>query len=354
MEEQKAEQNNKTTITVIGFILGLFCLTASIGINIFTATNYLWGGGTGDVIILFAIPIFILYCVAIAINIVALVYNLKSKTMQKPKRKLHLAIIGLILSLSCLVAIPLCIYQATVKTEEVQRKEVETAQAKKAQELAYETEPTVIEQLQDYSECYMYTDKTRYRSARDMICSYLRYNYSNNWQEPETAEQFTASEYAPEYFQYLFDNISKIIIIHHPEEISRTNMGGSYFIVPHYSCSKEQNDSIISVWYQDSNQYTTEDDKPELICQYYDYHSDTIYSRTQKYEDSSLDIYSSDFQDLYEELLRSLYLRSYGAQDFNYSIPYSPTRDENKWLVYDNTKFIQKFFSAWPENYFAN
>ena len=357
MKEPDEKQHKKLLImSIIGVILGFICLIISICINIFAATTYL-GGGTGDIIVVFALPVIMIYGAGIAINAASL-NAYRSSNRQKTKNVLWLSIIGLILSSSCIVAIPLFAYQAENKIEEVERKYAETAQMQEAQKIAFETEPTVTNQLFSYTYCYSYKDNTEYRAARDAICSYLRYTYSHDWQEPESARDLILAEYTPRYFYHTSDmerdQYKSLLISRHSEEISRQFLQPSYtenvyVIAPHQSCSREKNDSLISVWYLSNDVYDI--NKQDLACMYYDYHEDTNKPKLREYEDSALNIYSAEFKDYYEELLRYLYLASYNNQEYDFVVPY---RGDGETLTYNNSDFLKTFFSAWPEGYFSN
>ena len=155
-----------------------------------------------------------------------------------------------------------------------------TAEAAKK---AYETEPSIVNQMISYTDCFSYKESAKYRGARDAICGYLRYTYSNDWQEPLTGEQLINSGYIPSHFKELSSERSvEPVIINNQAyeiEISRDNVGGSYLITPHQSCSKEKNDGLISVWYTDYGSYENGQGPQEFICMYYDYHEDTNYAK---------------------------------------------------------------------------
>ncbi len=358
MKEQNTGQGKKPLpISIAGVILGFICLIISVYINIFAATTYL-GGGAGDVAIIFAIPVIIFYGIGIAINIISLVRARKTKKEQKTKNTMLIPIIGLILSLSCIIAIPLFAHNVEKKSEEEKRKAAEITQMQEAQEIAFQTEPTITEQLYSYTSCYSYKDNTEYRAARDAICSYLRYTYSHDWQEPETAGDLISAEYTPKYFYQISDmerdHHESISISRHPEEISRQfvqglSMQSTYVITPHQSCLKEKNDSLISVWYLSNNIYN--DEEQDFVCMYYDYHEDTRKAKLQAYEGFTLNIYSAEFKDFYETLLGYLYRRSYSNEEYDFIIPYS---GEHGIFLYSNSEFLKTFFSAWPEGYFLN
>ena len=78
---------------------------------------------------------------------------------------------------------------------------------------------------------------------------------------------------------------------------------------------------------------------------YYDYHSDTSYATLNQYENSSLNIYTAQFEDFYMELLRRLNMRSSDVK-YNYSVPYN----SHGVFIYDNAAFMKDFFSGLVDN----
>ena len=350
---QDKDSNKKIPNIVIGsFGMGLFSLLVSIGIIFFFSTNYLGGGGA-DVVLIFALPILAVFPIGIAVSIIAFrkTKNIRSRQTDINKRLIIMIIIGLVGSLSFIVSIPVAFRMNMRLTEEVEHNQEMQNNKEEAERTAYETEPSIVSQLNSYTDCYMYNDGINYRSGRDAICSYLRYMYSNSWQEPQNGEQLDSQKYTPNYF---FESrvrsggvVSPIGISRNASDISRNalrsnNYHTRYIITPHQSCQKENNDSLISVWYLDNGLYENDMTKNEqLVCLYYDYHSDTSFAKLIQYENSSLNIYTSQFEDFYKEMLKMLKMRS-SSDEYNYYVPYNNGRDD---FMYDNATFINNFFS---------
>ena len=356
------ESNNKKinipNIVMGSFVVGLLCLLVSVGIVAFFSTNYMGGGGA-DVVLIFALPVLAVFPIGIALSIIAFknIKDIRKKQTSISKILIIMSMIGLVGSLSFIVSIPVSVYKSARLTEEIEHNREMQKSEEEAERIAYETEPNIISQLKSYTDCYTYHDGIYYRSGRDAICSYLRYMYSNSWEEPQTGEQLDSQKYTPNYFiesRTRSNNpLSLIGISNDASEISREflqsgNYRTRYLITPHRSCQKENNDSLISVWYLDDDRIyesgTTED--KQLVCMYYDYHSDTSYATLNQYENSSLNIYTAQFEDFYMELLRRLNMRSSDV-GYNYSVPYNSVHGV---FIYDNAAFMKDFFSGLVDN----
>ena len=334
------------------FCVGVIGLLVSIGIIVLFSTTYMGGGGA-DVVLLFALPVLAIFPIGIVLSIKAFT---KTKEIRKKQIKTNklltiMIVIGLVGSLSFVIAIPVAFHMNNRLVKEMELKREAQEREEEAEKEAYETEPNVVSQLRSYLDCYTYRDGINYRSARDAVCSYLRYTYSNNWQEPQNGGQLDSQKYTPKYFfesRASSDGATSLIdISEQVSKISRSSLRrlpdvnrARFLITPHRSCEKEKNDSMISVWYLDNNLYENDSTKDEqLVCLYYDYHSDTSYGELNKYENSSLNIYTDQFKDFYEKLLAMLKKRASNI-DYNYPIP-----SDSGIILYDNAAFMSDFFA---------
>ena len=349
IETENDQRQKIPTIVKAGLFLGVLCLLLSIGIVVFAATTFLGGGGAADIVIIFALPILIPFPIGIAVNMAYFIKIRKQQNGIIRRKSTTIAAIGLAFSLSFLISVPLFFSISRSKIEAYEAEQSARQIAEEAAKKAYETEPSIVNQMISYTDCFSYKESAKYRGARDAICGYLRYTYSNDWQEPLTGEQLINSGYIPSHFKELSSERSvEPVIINNQAyeiEISRDNVGGSYLITPHQSCSKEKNDGLISVWYTDYGSYENGQGPQEFICMYYDYHEDTNYAKLNKYEDTSFNIYSSDFKDFYEKVLQMLYNHSKNNPSYQFSVPYHDV------FLYNNAEFINSFFSAWPDGY---
>lgn len=350
IETENDQRQKIPTIVKAGLFLGVLCLLLSIGIVTFAATTFLGGRGAADIAIIFALPVLIPFPIGIAVNMAYFIKIRKQQNGIIHRKSTIIAAVSLAFSLSFLISIPLFLSISHSKIEAYEAEQAARQITEETAKKAYETEPSIINQIISYTECFNYKESAKYRGARDAICGYLRYVYSNNWQEPLTGEQLIDSGYVPSYFKELSSekSVEPVVVINNQAyeiEISRDNIGDSYLITPHQSCSKEENDGLISVWYTDYGSYENGQGPQEFICMYYDYHEDTNYAKLNKYEDTSFNIYSSDFKDFYEKVLQMLYNHSKNNPSYQFSVPY---RDV---FLYNNAEFINSFFSAWPDGY---
>lgn len=268
-------------------------------------------------------------------------------TSKKVKNKNYM-----IISIFCLICsfIPVITYpisdqmarESARKTEQAMQEKEAAEQAAKE---AYRTEPSITEQITSYTDCFSYKNNKKYIGARDAICGYLRYTYSNDWQEPLTSKQLLESGYIPKYYQYSKRGDTPLVINNqaYELEISRDN-GRLFLLTPHQSCLKEKDDSLISVWYLDNE---------EFVCMYYDYRKDTAFAEPNEYKNTSINIYSSEFKEPYENLIKMLYNKSVNNPDYSFSIEYQGEYEDD-YEMDTNDSFLKSFFSAWPEDYFAN
>lgn len=328
-------------LSVIGLVLSLICLFSSIAsLNTFILkeSNCVALSATAGYFFFTIWPVVGLFALSIAFNAFNLSNGFKTKEKAKINKEILFSITGLIISAFCIALIPVAFRMISAKATEACLEE-----KAKTEEM-----PSVTRQLKHYSDCFSRMDDSEFIYgliyARDAICGYLRYTYSNNWQEPKTAPELIKSGYVPEYFRDgsdYYKSHNRVVLgissyIHNRDSIGQD---GIIIITPHQTCSKEDSDSIISAWFITDAHDTT--DEEDLACLYYDYRTETDSADLEHYKDTSINIYSNEFEDMFKIILKKLRDKR-GSQDFNYTISINES-------VYDNAIFMESFLSSLPE-----
>ena len=360
-KKPKTKRPISKKVTVGGLILSIicFCVAAWLVFGSFSISSnsgsFSIKYSLGLISIFIFIPILIIFIIAICYNAATFRRNYEKKELSS----CMMAELGLILSVLSAMSIPAFCIVATNKAAEFDARVEEQELQKEEKKKAYKTNPTITYEIpwSGITNCYSYEGNLNYMAARDAICSYLRYTYSNDWREPETIQQLLSSEYTPEYFTKSMvregeDNKQhRTITIKTSGDnfpvVSRSSLRKTtptfktaFIITPHRTCSNKESDSTISVWYLD-NHYDA--DEGDLVCVYYGYNSDS----TTEEENATSSMYTADFEQNYKSLLEYSYKKSISdTSTYNFSIP---LLDEGgKPYIYNSTNFLNTFFSGWP------
>lgn len=183
--------------------------------------------------------------------------------------------------------------------------------------------PYDTRQLSSYKDCYSYDEDPDYRAARDIICSYLMYTYSNNWQDSISGDDFVNSMYTPGYLhgtdkEELGENLVFLMGDSAVKfELTRPKV---YVAVPHRNCNMEYDENAISAWYLGY--------APDMPNGQQDYYC-VSYSQPDG-------LYSSE---TFEESLQEL-RDHYKDEEYNFTATYNGGA-----IIYDNAKFLEDLFS---------
>lgn len=362
---EKHNNNKLKPITIISIILSIISVILSVYVVNYPLQNAddIFHPGTpfGFMIIIVGVPLLIAMSIALAINIV----NFTNIRKDKPPFKSIVNIVSLVsLILSCLfiIAIPISIINFNTANDIYKNHQAQLKQQKTDEEEARQTSAESVTQLDYYNSCYLYDQSEIYRAARDAICSYMRYLYINNFNEPATGEDLLLNNrdpnqpanYAPIYFYKLGSPIKDIrsnfisTIEIDPEATVRRSdiVSGMYTITPHKNCSREDDNSTISVWYIDSPE-PNKKDSGVLSCLYFDSRKSAHTFGMVNDMGDPFDLYSPNSKEFYETSFSDLHDRiNMDKALYTFTVPYSiPSHRADNYFTYDNTEFINTLFS---------
>ena len=358
---EKHNSNKLKPLTIISIILSVISVILSIYVVNYPLQHAddIFHPGTpfGFMIIIIGVPLLIAMFIALAINIVNFIKIRKDKPPFKSTANI-ISLVSLIFSCLFIVAIPISIMNFNTANNIYKNNQAQLKQQKTDEEKAQQTSAESVAQLDYYNSCYSYDQSETYRAARDAICSYMRYLYINNFNEPATGEDLLLNNgdpnqpanYVPSYFYKLSlpikgirSNFVSTIKIDPEATIRRSDLiSNIYTITPHKNCSRENDNSTISVWYIDSPEPNKED-SGTLSCLYFDsrksaYSFDMINSESDPfdlYSPNSKEFYETSFSDLHNHIDTDKVL-------YTFTVPYYHRSDS---FTYDNTEFINTLFS---------
>lgn len=377
-------------LSIIGVVVGAVCFSVAIMINKVISEVSVGSGGM-DIIGLFMLAGLGFSAIGLALEIYVLIVNLKDKTnystiafsvKHDQMTRIILSFVGIGLASTFLVSLPLVMGNVDKRVNEYDKEVRSYPERIAAKERTFQIEPTLIKESDRYYNCFQYSKGDEYRSGRDILCSYLRYLYSNNWQEPTDARQLAESGFLPEYLQTRSDyeeemTNQRLFITNEADLINRDFVREHGFLLTaHLSCNKTEDNSIVSVWYLTTKEQVGSIEEDDFVCLYYDYGVETdvrnldIRPQAEKEKEEklkqmglvdeknseevevesaegvetdeySINIYTSEYKEEFEKAMKRLFIAR-NDNRFKYMLPY-----EDK--VYNNEEFLQGFISSLPE-----